>query len=98
MKKKKRKRDEIDYHDPNQRVNPPTGANPVGISRPLARADIKQSRQNQACPICQATHFEWGLLNPINNYLQYKSGASIGKSVRTRRCLTCDNLQFFVNS
>lgn len=99
MKKKKRKRDEIDYHDPNQRIHPPIGANPIGTAKPFVKSDAKYSRQNRACPICQGRGFEWGALNPKNNYLLYKSSSeAIGQGVQTRRCLNCDNLQFFINS
>ena len=97
MKKKKRKRDEIDYHDPNQRMHPPPGANPAGVSnKSLAITDTKQSKQNQSCPICRATRFEWGVLTPSDNYMLYKSHTiPNGKVVRTRRCLNCENLQIF---
>ena len=99
-KKKKRKRDEIDYHDPDQRMHPPAGANPAGMSRkPVAMTGAKQSRQNQACLICQATRFEWGILTPSDNYMLYKSNTvPNGKAVRTRRCLNCDNLLLFTKS
>lgn len=98
-KKKKRKREEIDYHDPSQRVHPPIGANPGNTLRPLAKAGTKRSKQNQSCPICSGVRFEWGMLYRQDNFLLYQSNTkSNGKSIRTRRCLNCDNLQLFTNS
>lgn len=60
---------------------------------------------NNTCPICGSVDFEWGhLLTERSESTYYVSddrttvqkflGAGL-KTVRVRRCLTCNNMQFF---
>ncbi len=84
--KKKRKRSEIDYHDPQRRVHPQRGKYPTGnISRNVSR-----------CHICHKTDFEWGYVNEQTEQPTFhRNSGEAGLKVKARRCRVCKNLQFF---
>ena len=85
--KKKRKRDEIDYHDPNQRLHPPPNAN-------IAGSQYVSPSKPIICHICEKKDFEWGYLT--NDKAHYGSTSREGISkIKVRRCLNCNNLQLF---
>ncbi|GAB5490789.1 MAG: hypothetical protein Phog2KO_10040 [Phototrophicaceae bacterium] len=89
MKKKKRKRDEIDYHDPNQRLHPPANANVAGANYLSPSKPI-----NFSCHVCGDNAFEWGYF--ADGDIHYKTKPiQKGRKVKVRCCLGCNNLQLF---
>lgn len=90
--KKKRKRSEINYHDPRQRAHPPQGTYPV--SSPSIAEKIKVD--GLPCHICGKGQFEWGFTKGRHGRFFHEYDISRdGDKVITRRCKTCHNLQFF---
>ncbi|HMS55037.1 MAG TPA: hypothetical protein PKA27_06515 [Fimbriimonadaceae bacterium] len=52
------------------------------------------------CPICGKADYEWGVLSGQHNYVADGSGVLarifvVPKSIETRRCRLCGNLQLF---
>ncbi len=62
------------------------------------------SKQEKPCPLCKEESFEWGELRSQGSvvYAKEQSGwlkkqFASGDKLKARRCLSCDNVQIFLN-
>lgn len=57
--------------------------------------------RNKPCPICGQSNYEWGFLTVLGyrrgDTFKVFSGRGGYSVMRVRRCLTCDNVQHFMD-